>query len=296
MTLDPEAALSICRFLHDASVMALWGAFALLWALVPAGLAHGIGRRLSTPRMVTIFVAVATILAALPLEAAAIGNGWADALDPATVRSVLFETSVGAALMAQGAAAVLLAATLVLPPRLRAGGTAAASGMLLATLALTGHAAMHEGFLGVVHRLNDAVHVLAAGAWLGALIPLLSLLRALGDRSRRRDAGIALRRFSAAGHGAVAVVMLTGVVNTLLVLGRWPTDWSSPYQAMLAAKIALVASMTTLAIFNRYVLVPRMAGSRGNAIRALRQATIAEILLGLVVVGLVSIFGLLEPS
>ena len=294
--MDPEAALAICRFLHDAAAMALWGAFAFLWALTPAGLAHGIGRHLSTPRTVAIVVAVATTLAALPLEAAAIGNGWTDALDPATVRSVLFETSVGAALMAQGAAAVLLAATLVLPPRWRSGGTAAASGLLLASLALTGHAAMHEGVLGAAHRLNGAVHVLAAGAWLGALVPLLTLLRALDDRSQSRDAGIALRRFSSAGHGAVALVIATGVLNTVLVLGRWPTDWTSPYQAMLAAKVALVAVMTSLAVFNRYVLVPRMSRSRAEAVADLRKSTLAEIFLGIFVVGLVSVFGLLEPA
>ena len=155
---------------------------------------------------------------------------------------------------------------------------------------------MHEGAVGFAHRLNDAAHVLTAGAWLGALVPLLPLLRALDDRSRSHDAGIALRRFSSAGHVAVAVVIMTGVLNSMLVLGRWPTDLSSPYQAMLAAKVALVAIMTSLAVFNRYVLVPRMARSRGDAIRVLRQATLAEIALGIVVVGLVSVFGLLEPK
>ncbi len=295
-TLDPEAALAICRFLHDGAAMALWGAFAFLWALVPSNLADGVGRGLSMPRTVAIVVAVATTGAALPIEAAAIGNGWPDALDPATVRAVLFETSVGPALMAQGVAALLLAATLGAPSRMRNGGTAVASGLLLATLALTGHAAMHEGGLGVAHRLNDAIHLLAGGAWLGALMALPPLLRALDDRSVSRDAGVALRRFSSAGHWAVAVVILTGVLNTLLVLGRWPTDFLSPYQAMLAAKVALVAIMTTLAIVNRYVLVPRMTRSRDDAIRALRRATKAEIALGIAVVGLVSAFGLLEPA
>ncbi len=294
--MDPEVALAICRFLHDGATMALWGAFAFLWALVPAVLADGVGQRLSTARTAAVLVAVATTVAALPLEAAAIGTGWPDALDPETLRAVLFETSVGLALMAQMAAALLLAATLALPSRMRSGGTAIASGLLLATLALTGHAAMHEGGLGIAHRLNDAVHVLAGGAWIGALLPLLPLLRALDEGSRSHDAAIALRRFSSVGHGAVALVITTGVVNTVLVLGRWPTDWASPYQAMLAVKVALVALMTTLAIVNRYVLVPRMALSRGDTIRALWQATLAEIALGFVVVGLVAVFGLLEPA
>lgn len=294
--MDPEAALAIGRFLHDGAALALWGAYAFLWGLVPARLADRIGQRLARPRTGAIGLAVATTVAALPLEAATIGNGWADALDPATVRAVLFETSVGRAWVVQTVAALLLAATLALPARMRSGTTALAASLLLATLALTGHAAMHEGGLGVAHGLNDAVHVLAGGAWVGALVPLLPLLRALDDPSHSRDAGIALRRFSAAGHVAVGIVIVTGIVNTMLVLCRWPTDWSSPYQAMLAAKVVVVLVMTGLALLNRYVLVPMLARSRAGALPALRCATVVEIVLGLAVVGLVSVFGLLEPA
>lgn len=276
--------------------MALWGTFSFLWTLVPAGLADVLARRLAPYRVVAVMAAVATTGAALPLETAAIGNGWADAVDPATMRAVLFETSVGSAWMAQAGAALLLAATVALPARLQSGATALASGLLLASLATTGHAAMHEGGLGAAHGLNDAVHVLAGGAWLGALVPLLPLLRALEDGARHQAAGTALRRFSTAGHVAVGLVIATGMVNAMLVLGRWPTDWSSPYEDMLAAKVALVLVMTVLAIANRYLLVPMIARSRGNALSALRQGTLAELVLGAAVVGLVSAFGLLEPA
>ena len=131
--------------------------------------------------MAAIAVAVLTTALALPIEVAAIASGWRDALDPATVRAVLVETSAGTAWQAQAVAALLLAATLLAPAPSRIGATAAASGLLLATLALTGHAAMQGGWPGVAHRLNDAVHVLAGGAWFGALVPLLPLLGALGD-------------------------------------------------------------------------------------------------------------------
>ena len=91
-------------------------------------------------------------------------------------------------------------------------------------------------------------------------------------------------------------MLVSGVVNTMLVLGRWPTQWSSPYQAMLAAKIAVVAVMTGLAIVNRYHFVPRLAGLPDDSLRAIRLVTIVEIVLGVVVVGLVSVFGMLEPA
>jgi putative copper resistance protein D len=151
---------------------------------------------------------------------------------------------------------------------------------------------MQEGWLGLAHHMNDAVHVLSGGAWLGALVPLSLTLAALNDPERCEPAEVALRRFSSAGHVAVALVVLSGVINTILVLGRWRTDWSSPYQAMLAAKIALVVTMVGLALVNRYGL----AAHRPDAVRAIRSNTIAELALGFGVIGLVSVFGLLAPT
>jgi copper resistance protein D len=75
-----------------------------------------------------------------------------------------------------------------------------------------------------------------------------------------------------------------------------PTNWSSPYQAMLACKIALVAAMVCLAIVNRYVFVPPMTRDIAQAVQAIRRAIFVEIALGLGVVALVSLFGMLEPT
>jgi putative copper resistance protein D len=124
----------------------------------------------------------------------------------------------------------------------------------------------------------------------------LPTLAALDDPKRGRDAAIAVARFSSAGHLAVALVILSGVINTLLVLGRWPTNWSSPYQAMLGVKIALVATMIALAIVNRHRFLSRMAAHRPDVVRAVRRGTIAELVLGLCAIGLVSVFGMLEPA
>ena len=103
-------------------------------------------------------------------------------------------------------------------------------------------------------------------------------------------------RFSTAGHAAVAAVLAGGIVNFALVLGCWPTDWSSLYQALLACKIALVLAMTGLAVVNRYIFVPRIGQSNGTAVRAVRTGAIAEILLGAAVLALVATFGLLDPA
>ena len=294
--MSPEAALAVCRFVHDGAAMLLWGCFAYLAALVPRDLGRAVGQSLQNVRLGAIAAAALTTLAALPIEVASIGDGWADAVDPVTVGAVLLDTSVGRAWMVQAIAAALLVATLGVPLRLRAGATAALSGLVLATLPLTGHASMHEGLRGVLHRGNDALHVLAGGAWLGALLPLGMVLRMLGDPFRRGEAAVALRRFSTVGHAAVALVIATGIVNTVLILGGWPLDWSSRYQALLAIKIGLVLLMTVLALVNRYGVVPRMALNRSKAVAILGWGTLVEAGLGLAVLGCVSVFGLLDPT
>lgn len=273
----------------------LWGASAYLVALVPAGLRGDIAARLDGFRMAAVLAAVLTTLAILPIDVAGIGERWADAVNGAMLRDVLAETSVGHAWQGQAAAALLLAGSLAVSGRLRWPATAAASGLVVAALALTGHAAMHEGWRGLAERCSVAGHGLAAGAWVGALVPLVPILATLDAAGeQRREASDALRRFSSAGHGVVALVIATGALNTAAILGRWPIEWRSPYQALLSAKIALVLVMVGLAVANRYVLVPRMRRSRPWA-AAVRCAVLIEIGLGAASIACVSVFGLFDP-
>ncbi len=293
--MDPTTALELCRFLHDASLMLLWGACAYLSFLVPKALANTVWRMSAIPFFLIAMVAALTMLISLPAATAIIGNGWSDAADPGTLHDVLFDTTVGQAWQAQAVAAVLMICSFLLPESRRRFGLALASGLGLAALSLTGHASMLNGWLRQAHRANDVLHVLTGGGWLGALVPLIPILRLLSRPECRAEAQLALRRFSTVGHWAVALVILSGIVNTMLILKRLPTDWSSPYQTLLAIKIALVAGMSLLAIVNRYVFVPWMSRNPSRALQALRIGSIAEIVIGFVVIGLVAVFGMMEP-
>jgi uncharacterized membrane protein len=153
-----------------------------------------------------------------------------------------------------------------------------------------------ERLLGALHRSNHVLHILATSAWLGALIPILLCLSALDDAQRKSAAGLALRRFSVVGHGAVLLVVVTGAADVAFVLGGWPTDWSSPYQRLLTIKIGLVALMVGFALLNRYIFVPRIERAPRQAIKALRYTTIAELASGLMVLALVAAFGTFEPA
>ena len=293
--MDTTTALQLCRFLHDASLMLLWGACAYLSLLVPKALADTVWRMIAKPFVLIVMVAALTALAALPVTTANIGNGWSDALDAGMIHEVAFETTVGLAWQAQMLAAIVMICALLPPQNWRRHRLALGAGIGLASLSLTGHASMLEGWLQQVHRANDILHVLAGGGWLGALLPLIPILKLLGRPEYRTEAQVALRRFSNAGHAAVALVILSGIVSTLLILKRLPTDWSSPYQKLLAIKIALVAIMTVLAIINRYVFVPWIGRKPGRALLALRLGSISEIVIGIIVIALVAVFGMMEP-
>ncbi len=287
--MSPDAALAVCRFAHTLPLMLLWGASAYLAALVPGARAAEAWRRLRPSVVAAAIAAVAATVALLPVETAFIGNGWPDALKPTVVGALLTTTTVGQAWLGEALGAVLLLIALAFPRRIAFTAIAAAIG--LASAALTGHAAMENGGLGVLHRANDAVHLLVAGAWLGGLVPLALMLGA-AETDGLTDI---LRRFSTAGHWIVGLVVATGVANTWLILQEPPTDWSSPYQLLLSLKLLVVAAMIALALANRYALMPRMAATRGVLLTIRRGATI-ELALGVVVIALVSVFGIFDPT
>ncbi|MFF9550793.1 copper homeostasis membrane protein CopD [Methylobacterium fujisawaense] len=290
-----EAALAACRFGQAAAAMLLWGGLGFLAVLTPPAAADAVSTRLHWIWPWATLTAAAATLATLPVEIAQIGSGWQDVLSASVWSKVLFETGAGQAWQQEAAAALLLLAARLTPVPVRRAATALAAGLILTSLALTGHAAMHMGWLGLAQRANATVHVLAAGSWLGALVPLLPTLAML-DGPHGREAVVALHRFSAVGHAAVGLVLLTGALNAALILGGWPSDPGAPYQALLLTKIAVVALMIGLATLNRYRFVPRIARHPALALTSIRRATYLEIALGLGALALVAVFGLLEPA
>ena len=288
-------ALIICRLLHFAATMLLFGASGFLWALAPAGLAHELAGPVRRMAGGAIVVAAVTAFAWLALEAGEMGEGWSDSVNPETLSAVAFETAFGQVWLWRMGLALILVIALATGRSDRWAFVVPAAALLLASLGLVGHAAMQSGLIGALHRLNHGVHLLCAGAWLGSLPPLIFCLMRYGDPRLRSEIGLTLRRFSGLGHFVAALVVLTGIVNTAWTLGAWPVDFSSPYQMLLAMKIAIVAAMLVMALVNRYILTPRIKGQTGAALRAIAINSVAEIGLGIAALALVSIFGTLAP-
>jgi putative copper resistance protein D len=288
------AAFIITRFAHFAAAMSLFGASLFLAILSPPALRAALARSIGPILAAASVIAAATAILWLLLVGGEMAGGWRDAFDPAVLSATLYETQFGS--LWQGRLVLALALLIVAPWRgpPRSALIAILAGVNLASLGLVGHAAMRMGVDGVFERANQALHLAAAGFWLGALAPLLVCLRLLGDPALKDEAAAGLRRFSGLGHVAVAAVLATGVVNIFMILGRWPRDFSSPYQACLTMKMATVVVMVLIALYNRYWLVPRRKADAG-ASAALVRNTALEIGLGAVVLALVSAFATFEP-
>jgi copper resistance protein D len=172
---------------------------------------------------------------------------------------------------------------------------------LVATIAWTGHAASTPNTLGYLHLASDALHLTAAAAWIGGLMPLALLLSA--SRCHPGWASLklnALLRFSTLGIASVATLILSGCVNAWILVGSFRGLVVTGYGQLLMLKLAAFAVMLAFAAFNRFVLTPRLALSsdqaRQDALRALSRNTWIEIVLGLSIFAIVGVLGTLHPA
>jgi putative copper resistance protein D len=201
------------------------------------------------------------------------------------VGRVLADTRIGHVWLMRLGLAVLLAFSLG-----RAWLSAVLAAGLLGSLAWSGHAGAAPGTIGALHLAVDVVHLLAAGAWLGGLLPLWLLLR--------RQAGLAAlfatERFTALGMWAVGVLLVSGILNACLLLGS-PTELvTTTYGQLLLIKIALFAAMVAIAAVNRLRLTPRLPAAATT--RGLMRNVLAETVLGLAILAVVSVLGTLPPA
>ncbi len=163
----------------------------------------------------------------------------------------------------------------------------------LVLMAMTGHAAMHDGFLGAAGELSQTIHLVSAAFWAGGLFPLLWLMKQAAGRPDDRSVLLTMIRFSGYGHWAVALTILSGSLNTMLIAG-FPL-YLSPWLLWLLLKVSLVMGMVAIALFNRYWLVPRFKDSSGCYRQRFLRLTQLEFIISLVVIGVASGFATLSP-
>ncbi|WP_155251676.1 CopD family protein [Rhizobium leguminosarum] len=171
----------------------------------------------------------------------------------------------------------------------------ALAGLAICETVTRGHAAASFDLAGSARMTVDAIHVLSATAWVGALPPFLLLVAMSRIPELRREAVVSMQRFSTLGHAAVALVLLNGATNTWLIVGRLSLHPNSPYQWKLLVKIAVALAMTCLAIANRYLIVPLNRNHPETSRNVLMVGAALEIALGLLAFALVASFGLEDP-
>jgi len=289
-----DALLAAARFIHYAAAIQFFGGTVFYILLIPAGLRPALLRPTRIIELVDALLLSLSGIVWLMAEAANMGDGPQDAVNPSVIGSVLGDTDFGHVWGVRLALAIL--AMLAALPRADWARWIALllSTLLLGSLGLVGHGAIDTGMLGLLNETSQALHLLSSGFWLGALLPLLYLLALFRDPRRAPEADAALRRFSGLGHLAVAILLLSGVANTWFVLGD-KIDFGAPYQQLLLVKIGLAGTMCLVAIVNRYVFMPRIPNG-GPGARQLAEGTVAEMVLSAFILGLVAVIGMMSPN
>ena len=298
------------RFALYANLMLLFGL--PLFGLCALRGAERLHSNVLPLRALTIWLAVLaaglSVLSIIAMTASMAGVALIE-VDRASAITMIFETPMGNAWQAR---IVALLGTLYLAVAL--GGrnrptwlvlVSLGAAAALASLAWTGHGAASEGVAGTRHLIADIVHLLASGAWIGALAALTILLFAparkmTGDRLALTHR--ALEGFSLAGTVIVALIIASGLVNSYMLVGpaHILTLTSTLYGQLLMAKLALFGAMLALAAANRFRLTPAFnkaieLGETSAALGLLRRSLIVEGSAALLILGLVAWLGTLEP-
>lgn len=276
--------LVLCRFVHFIVVLLIFGACVFRPLLLGAGPQPTLDRQLLRITRGLAWVGLLSGVTWLLLITASMAGSWDAALQPATVQRVLGKTFFGQVWTWHLLFNLLLVIALVKPwPALRLPLLA----LLLVTLAPVGHGAMLDGLSGRLLILNQVVHLVCVGAWLGGLLVLVLILR----QPQGYGLEAILRRFSGVGYGLVAGLLVTGLINVRVLTGQlWPTPLFSGFALILLIKVMLVLAMLALALLNRLRI--ERCDERLNSLKA---SVLLEWLLGIAAVAVVSLLGTLPP-
>lgn len=136
-----------------------------------------------------------------------------------------------------------------------------------------GHGAATEGWVTIALGL----HVVAAGLWLGALLPLLVTCVLLPSH-----AGAIARRFTPLGLACVLTLAVTSLMQVQALLGTLAAALGTSYGRLALLKLVLFAVLLAIANANRFRFVPQTEA--GGSTRGLRRSLALETGIGLFIV------------
>jgi copper transport protein len=265
---------------------------------------------------------VATVLGIVLQAATATGGSLWSALDSGLIHDVL-NTRFGEVWKLRFTAFGVLAALLLfLPPATASGWMAAGHGKsgparwlwvaafatgcayLVVSPALGGHAGAADDSALLVPL--DVLHVAAMSVWVGGVALLLlavpAATRVLEPVDRTRLLASAITRFSTVAIAAVAALLATGVVQSILHLDSWADLVDTAFGRAILIKVAIFVALIALGAYNRRRSQPQLARladggeAPGRAGVALRRALRAEVGLMVAVLAVTAALVSYSPS
>jgi putative copper export protein/mono/diheme cytochrome c family protein len=303
-------ALSAVRTVHFASAAILSGLMLVL-PFVTEPAFRSAGACAMTARLNGYCRLLAWIALVLALAS---GTAWLVLLGlriggVGAIATLATSTQFGEVWVMRLALAILLAALLLrFDPnvgwRTRAESTLAAflSATFIAGLARAGHSGAEAGTAGLIESVGDAAHLIAAGGWVGGLVPFVLIMACALKACDKTSVAIAVEvtlRFSNLGIVMVATLIATGILNSWYLVGSVPHLIGTPYGQLLLVKVGLFVAMVAIAAVNRLRLMPRLRGASvdaGDTLHALERNGLIEIILGLIIFAIVGVLGTMPPA
>ncbi len=287
-----DAAQATVRALLFAGIMTVVGALCFAQRVAPAfdgdpaGAQRVRGRAQQVLRLATALLGV--VLAwRLVQQAAAFADTpgeW-----PSQVSLVVTQTTWGTGWLVQGAAILLVAlsASPAFRPLERQLDPLGIGALALAvTPALSGHAVGAPRLAPLAVTL-DALHVTAAGAWLGTLfVIVVAALPVARDAAPGIGADL-LARFSSLALASGGIVAITGLFASWLHLETLPALWTTDYGLALVRKLVALGGTAALGAYNWRVVTPRVRAT--GDISALRRSALIELAIATALVVLTAV-------
>ena len=281
-----EIVVALLRGTHVAALVSLFGTLVFLTLVAPAAMAEAtqdapcLRRRLLRVARISAAVALTIGVAWIAVESAVIAGAGNVAMTLHALPVVALRTQYGQWLLVRG---VLLLAVLPLLRPWRAGNAVATvvAAIALSVQPMLGHAGALSGSIGTTLIISEVLHLLAAGAWLGSLLPLFITIGTLPHNA----AATACRSFTPVGLSAVLMLGGTATVQVAEFMGGLPGLFGTGYGHIALAKLGLFVVLLALAAINRLALTDRLAGTAPDAARRhMRMSVATEAVLGIFVV------------
>jgi putative copper export protein/mono/diheme cytochrome c family protein len=267
-----ETGLAIARAAQLAGALSLLGALTVRCLVAPFPL-----RRVTVPSAALAGIAGMTWLALQTLALSGAVSAFGE-----VVTGTRFGREMALRLVLLVAAAVLAGSG---SSRFRTGFATILAGCGVVLQAGYGHAAAAED---PPLMAASALHMLAAGAWLGGLIPLWLALET-------SEPGTTARRFTPLGAVCVATLAATALIQGVALIGGLPGLFGTDYGNVALLKLTLFLALLIVAALNSLVLVPRFT-READALRRLRRNVLLEAGLGVAVIAAAATLASLPPG